>query len=274
MNVKNFFKIDLGRNVQEQFDFLASIVLNNSKIIVCGEIYTPLEVEIMSYITDFHEDPWMHSSYHQLNHLTWYFHGKTSNRYGVDLTFGSDTDGIYASMLIRRMINTHTGEELEGPSKVANYVLKKMGMTTISDFENTDRKGATQVANSQFYFDFKNNFNPSEIYAFPRNRQIIKSKKEWKSAEGINYFFKSYRYLTEFKKDDTANYLNYMWFVKTNAKIPLSLDSQINPTVHKKHLAEFDIGSKSNIDKILKLKSDTSKNYQLLGYYFSVKSNT
>lgn len=271
MNIKDYFKIDLNRDVREQLDFLATLTLNNSKIVIENEIFYPTEIELLCFIKDYHEDPWLHNSYSQLNHLTWYFHGKTSNRYGLDLTFGNIDQNIYASMLLRGIKRSDGKLKIYGPSKISNYILDKLSLSSIDEFKKRDRNGATKEVNPHFYLDYKNNLCPTKIFNLPRSREIKQRSQDWNNPETLKFLFQPYKYSSDIFSDEKSLYFNYMWlkYFDTDKEVLKTFD--ISTNIHNKHLDYFSIGQSRSINQILSVESSTERQFQLLGYYHKTK---
>ena len=80
----------------------------------------------MYYEKDIHEDPWLHNDYHQLNNMTWYFHGKGPKMYCTDLTIGDIERNVYASVLLRKTESIDGSIKLEGPARLTNYIREKI----------------------------------------------------------------------------------------------------------------------------------------------------
>jgi hypothetical protein len=137
-------EIDSVDSFQEQFDKLASALMNDYILDVNGRPHRLAELEF--YLKDDnHPDTFTHCDELQLTHAKWYFHkvgkGYKGGSYkGLDITFATRGHG---GILIRALIDLDKNAYIEGPSTCVDHILTlnrtKVGIpeiVTLVDMEN------------------------------------------------------------------------------------------------------------------------------------------
>lgn len=118
-------------NGENQFTYLAKMLMNETILRVGDNDYRIVEVEFYYYKNGSHEDPFVHQDDEQYQNGTWYFHGS-----GLDLTFGkedqskegqSKNDHIYGGILIRGICNIENDNFISGPLNVVKELFKSIG---------------------------------------------------------------------------------------------------------------------------------------------------
>ncbi len=116
------------------FDIPEFLMLNYM-LETANATYTLAELELYHH-GETHEDPYVHGNKMQKEYCKWYFHKKSDDgQYnggtfkGLDMTFG---DGkAFTGVLIRSIVDTKTGTQIEGSCKVVNQILKDCGAASI-----------------------------------------------------------------------------------------------------------------------------------------------
>lgn len=115
---------------------LANYLLFDTHLVVNGNNYRMAEIE-MYVCNDHHKDIFTHCHKQQKQMLTWYFHQMSNKDHsykggtfkGLDITCGFNNG--YAGVLIRSVMNETTNQITEGPCKVVNEFLEKIGCDSI-----------------------------------------------------------------------------------------------------------------------------------------------
>src|SRR5579884_354019 len=119
----------------QKFYVFAESMLQQARLHCHDQIYRLMEVEV--YFTSAeHPDPFTHGDALQTQPDIWYWHRKgetyIENSFkGVDISLGGE--GRKGGLLIRSLLNTQTGEFIEGTSKVVDALLKQLQCSSIRE---------------------------------------------------------------------------------------------------------------------------------------------
>jgi len=179
---------------RKDFDKIAKVLLNQTKLIVNENSYLIREIEFYYYCAN-HTDFYCHKNDRQLKYNRLYFHRfKDPGKYmrlkqkGLDLTIGNDSS-IYGGILIRAIENAKTNMIYTGIGNLTNQIISDIG-------------GAFVI--QEVYNEDKSNFDPSSLIhleassdngltIFKQQRQGLNLKKE----DSENFYFNSkYNYFT------------------------------------------------------------------------------
>ena len=142
---KNLSTLSSGKvvhkDLENAFDEVAINLLRQTKIVAGNKEFYLREIEIYFYNKETHPDPYAHKNKRQLEFGEWYFHRFSdiepflkSNRNGLDITFGNKELGIYGGILIRKIQDTKTKNELiVGINKVARSIIDNAGTKNMNE---------------------------------------------------------------------------------------------------------------------------------------------
>jgi hypothetical protein len=119
--------------IPENFAHLADRILNYTLLMINGHPHRICEIEF--YLNSpTHSDAYVHTNEDQTKKGTWYFHRYNNGTYkngtfkGLDIVLNSginleNKERIYASALIRTIIDINQRKIIEGPCLVVNHIL-------------------------------------------------------------------------------------------------------------------------------------------------------
>lgn len=121
-----------GTPPAEWFNRIATLLLNESLLIVCGKPHRIREIEFY-YNSKVHRDCFTHSTTQQLTTRHWYFHRagkgyKNGSFKGLDITFGDKSS--YGGILIRSL-ETEAGKFINGSSLCVDHILQLTGFDSV-----------------------------------------------------------------------------------------------------------------------------------------------
>lgn len=161
----------------------------------CGtELCRLVEIEI--YCTP---DPFVHKDEHQKYLECWYFHRHNSGQHrngtfkGLDITFGHDNK--YGGILVRSIQNVKTGEIIEGPCLVVNFILKTLKCDSVGALVNLSSNQPPKINDPNFPLQIvvRPEFTNDVIYSGPRVGLSLKKAKHV-DDDYHQYIFRPLRY--------------------------------------------------------------------------------
>jgi hypothetical protein len=188
----NVEKLRSCTHIQEQFEKVAHILLNEFILVISGKQYRLFEIEFY-YHSPIHPDPFVHRHSQQLTRGRWYFHKKgfislSGICRGVDLSFGDKTTKTYGGILIRGIVNPENQKDyVYGPAKCVNYFRKNLNII----LEETDNRIATEKKCPQLFLR-EAKLPKESVMSGPRVGLTVRT------GENLSHMFryKHYRYLT------------------------------------------------------------------------------
>jgi len=128
----------IGLSFDDIFSKIAHMIINEGILVINNKKYIICEIEFYLSVVD-HKDPFIHGDVEQSTIGNWYFHRQNGGSYkggsfkGLDLTFGYSTKKSYGGILLRSIKSVLSGNILEGPCRIVDYILKECGKSTIKD---------------------------------------------------------------------------------------------------------------------------------------------
>jgi hypothetical protein len=142
-------------NVKAAFDKVAELLINNH-LLIAGEAHYEIKEVEFYYLSESHDDPYVHKNERQGKFGSWYFHRLISfedykhPRRGLDLTFGNKEKKIYGGILIRAIKPIDGNEYTQGPSRVVGKLLDNLETSKIQyHLENPDEVPENVAFNSE-----------------------------------------------------------------------------------------------------------------------------
>jgi len=184
-------------NEQAAFDKVAELLINHHLLIAGDAQYEIKELEFY-YLSETHEDPYVHKNERQGKFGSWYFHRLKSfedykhTRRGLDLTFGNKEKKIYGGILIRAIKPIDGNEYTQGPSKVVGKLLEHLDTSKMQyHLENPNElpdNGAFNSETSLHIIESK----PLNIKIFTGNRFGLEDKNNTFQNKHYRYFAKDF----------------------------------------------------------------------------------
>ena len=193
-------RLDYETLDEEDFMHIAKTLFNYTCLRMLDGTYRLVEIEF--YLrSDMHPDPYVHANPEQLLSYKYYFHRHSNGTYksgtykGMDLTFGDADSETYFGILIRAIMDTSTGQVIEGPCNVVNHILGIYCADSIADmtdgeamsikrnvwdcileptdlFERTDICVGPRIGLSAKYLEYQN-----RPYRFVLDKNLVKKQK-------------------------------------------------------------------------------------------------
>ena len=172
------------------FDEIAVGLLRQSKIVTPNEHFFIREIEFYFYNQEFHPDPFAHSFTNKENRQKhfgeWYFHRYKDLKpflnctwNGVDITFGDEQHGSFGGILIRKIQNAITGDQIKGINRVVRALIKNIGEDNTGAMNDLALGFGQKVFNKNqlLHLEVANNNFSVPIYKTQRNN-LGKKKTE------------------------------------------------------------------------------------------------
>lgn len=264
---------------ETSFNKLSDILLNKTYIKILNINVRIMEIEFYYYEKQSHPDPFTHKDEHQGYSGKWYFHRQNGKSYkggtykGLDITFGSNIEGVYGGILIRAI--KYKDILIEGPCKVVDFILNKTKCKTIEKllekFESEELPKSVSENDILVLCEIpKEKIKKNIIYKAPRVGLSLKKSTKYRDLY-VMFIMKPYRFMTDIKNIKKYKNLNLL------ANKFYDIDSNIKCTA--KMLSDFENGSKKHY-KYFKKNGLVKQNVlcEFYGYwtdrFFGEKNNT
>lgn len=104
------------------------------------KVFRLCEIEFYLFNEETHKDEYVHCSQDQMKWHKFYFHRHRSGTYksgtykGMDFTFGDQDAEVYFGVLVRSIMDLHSGQIIEGPCRSVNKILELYNCHDVKEF--------------------------------------------------------------------------------------------------------------------------------------------
>lgn len=199
--------------IESSFQEIAHALLNQTQLLIRNENFKLMEIEFYFDNGSTFQDPYIHGDDRQKTTNNWYFHRKGEGYSdgkikGLDLTFGNNP--TLGGILLRGIENLHTGEYIDGPSRIVNKILEMNGVEKVCEIApQLERLSANDPSNALQLKEYENPVFQIPTKC-PRVGLTLKTKKE---ALQRNFIMKNYRFLAEPAKTGIHNHSIFLALV-------------------------------------------------------------